>query len=143
MSERDPWVFVDTNVLVYAFDRSAGEKRDRARSLVNRLWADMRGCISVQVLQEFYVTATQKVQKPLEPDMAAKIVRDLSYWQVHAPVAEDILGAIALQQRRRTSFWDAMILWSAQQLGCSAIWSEDLNEGQSYDGVRVLNPFRE
>jgi predicted nucleic acid-binding protein len=143
MSEREPPVFVDTNVLVYAFDRSAGEKRDRARSLLDRLWADMSGCISVQVLQEFYVTATLKVQNPLKPEMAAEIIRDLSYWQIHAPVAEDVLGAIELQQRHGTSFWDAMILWSAQQLGCGAIWSEDLSEGQSYDGVRVLNPFRD
>lgn len=136
-------VFVDTNVLVYAFDQSAGEKRDRAHSLLDRLWENMRGRLSVQVLQEFYVTVTQKVERPLEPEAAGEIVRDLSYWQIHAPVAEDVLGAIDLQQRYVLSFWDAMVLWSAQQLGCSTIWSEDLNEGQDFDGVGVVNPFRE
>lgn len=142
MSASKAPVFVDTNVLVYAFDQSAGEKRRKAHSLLDRLWEEMRGCLSVQVLQEFYVTATQKVRKPLEPETAGEIVRDLSYWRIHAPVAEDVLGAIDLQQRYTVSFWDAMILWSAQQLGCSTIWSEDLSEDQDYNGVRVVNPFR-
>ncbi|MGA9532487.1 MAG: PIN domain-containing protein [Anaerolineales bacterium] len=143
MSADEAPVFVDTNVFVYAFDLSAGEKRDRAHALLDRLWADGRGCLSVQVLQEFYVTVTQKVARPLEPEAAAVIVRDLSYWRIHAPVAEDVLGAVDLQQRQMASFWDAMILWSARQLGCSTIWSEDLSEGQDYDGVRVVNPFRD
>jgi len=143
MSAVESPVFVDTNVLVYAFDQSAGEKRDRARSLLDQLWSDMRGCLSVQVLQEFYVAVTRKVQRPLEQETAAEIVRDLSYWRIHAPVAEDVLGAIDLQQRLMTSFWDGMILWSALQLGCDTVWSEDLSEGQDYDGVRVVNPFKE
>lgn len=136
-------VFVGTNVLVYAFDQSAGEKRDRARSLLDQLWSDMRGCVSVQVPQEFYVVVTQKVQRPLALDTAAEIVRDLSYRHLHAPVAEDVLGAIGLQQCYMTSFWGAMILWSAQQLGCDTVRSEDLGEGREYNDVKVVNPFRE
>lgn len=143
MSADEGPVFVDTNVLVYAFDQSAGDKRDRARSLLDRLWTDKRGCLSIQVLQELYVAVTQKVLRPIDREKAAEIIRDLSYWQLHAPVAEDVLGAIALQQRHRTSFWDAMVLWSAQQLGCNEVWSEDLNQGQDYDGVQVVNPFGE
>lgn len=69
------------------------------------------------------------------------IIRDLVFWRVHAPVAEDILGAIDLQRRHKISFWDAMIIWSASQLGCSLIWSEDLSTGRSYDGVLVKDPF--
>lgn len=141
MSADESLVFVDTNVFVYAFDQSAGKKRDLARSLMDQLWSDVRGCVSIQVLQELYVAVTQKVQRPLAQDAAADIVRDLSYWHLHAPVAEDVLGAIGLQRRHMTSFWDAMILWSAQQLGCSNVWSEDLSEGQDYDGIRVINPF--
>jgi len=143
MSEDESPVFVDTNVLVYAFDQSAGEKHQRAHSLLDQLWSDMRGCVSIQVLQEFYVAITQKVQRPLAQEVAADIVRDLSYWRLHTPVAEDVLGAIDLQRRHKTSFWDAMILWSAQQLGCSTVLSEDLSEGQDYDGVQLVNPFRE
>jgi len=141
MSADDSPVFVDTNVLVYAYDQSAGEKRDRARLLLDQLWSDVRGCVSVQVLQEFYVAITQKVHRPLAPEAAADIVRDLSYWRVHAPVAEDIMGAIDLQQRHKISFWDAMILWSAAQLGCTTVWSEDLSANRDYDGVFVQNPF--
>jgi predicted nucleic acid-binding protein len=94
------------------------------------------------VLQEFIVVVTQKVPQPLDPSDAFDIVRDLSYWQIHAPVAEDVLGAIELQQRHRLSFWDAMILWSAQQLGCDELWSEDLAAGEEYGGVMIVNPLR-
>ncbi|MCX6616100.1 MAG: PIN domain-containing protein [Acidobacteria bacterium] len=134
-------VFVDTNVLVYAFDQSAGHKRERARYLLDQLWSDARGCVSVQVLQEFYVAITQKVQKPLTQEAAADIVRDLSYWKLHAPGAKDVLRAIDLQRRHKISFWDAMILCSAAQLGCATVWSEDLTGNRDYDGVFVQNPF--
>jgi predicted nucleic acid-binding protein len=141
MSADAELVFVDTNVLVYAYDRSAGMKRVRACSLLDELWSANRGCLSIQVLQEFFVSMTQKVHRPLSPQAAADILRDLLYWKLHAPVGEDVLGAIDLQRRHRVSFWDAMILWSARQLGCRTLWSEDLNPDRSYDGVRVQNPF--
>jgi len=141
MSADESPVFVDTNVLVYAYDQSAGVKRDRALSLLNQLWSDSRGCVSVQVLQEFYVAITHKVKTPLAPEAASAIVRDLSYWRLHAPVAEDVLGAIDLQRRHKISFWDAMILWSAAQLGCTTVLSEDLSGNRDYDGVLVQNPF--
>ena len=92
-------------------------------------------------MQEFYVITTQKIIKPLEQEIALRILRDLSQWRLHAPIMEDVLGAIGLQQRYNLSFWDAMILWSAQQLGCSILWSEDLSEGQEYGDLRVSNPF--
>lgn len=133
--------FVDTNVLVYAHDTSAGKKHDRAKSLVAELWQSGNGCLSVQVLQEFYVTVTQKVHRPLAPETASRIIEYLSNWRVHAPDACDVLEAIRIQQRYAVSFWDAMIIRSAQALGCRAIWSEDLNPGQDYGEVKVINPF--
>jgi len=142
MSADPARVFVDTNVLVYAYDKSAGEKWERARSILSELWASNRGCLSVQVLQEFYVAVTQKVRRPLTPQAAADILRDLLLWRLHAPVGEDILGGIDLQRRHKISFWDAMILWSAKQLDCPTVWSEDLTPGRSYDGVVVEDPFR-
>jgi predicted nucleic acid-binding protein len=99
------------------------------------------GCLSVQILQEFYVTVTQKVANPLDGDSAAQIIRDLAFWKLHKPGSEDVLGAIDLQQRFRISFWDAMVLWSAQQLGCATLLSEDLNPGQDYKGIKLVNPF--
>jgi len=134
-------VFVDTNILVYAHDISAGAKHERARDLVASLWQDETGCLSLQVMQEFYVSITQKVAHPIDPSNAQKIIRDLSYWRVHEPKVDDVLAAIELQQRYRLSFWDAMILQNAVQLECNLIWSEDLNPGQVYAGVALVNPF--
>ncbi len=141
MNEAKSLQFVDTNILIYAHDLSAGHKHTRARNLIRELWESGEGCLSVQVLQEFYVNVTQKVPRPLAANVAASIIADLSAWQIHRPGAEDILDAIRLQNRYQTSFWDAMIIASAIQLGCQSIWSEDLNPGQVYDTITVLSPF--
>ena len=141
MSEPSNLQFVDTDILIYAHDRSAGGKHTRAGELIQDLWRSEAGCLSVQVLQEFYVNVTQKVPKPLPPEVAGEIIADLSVWQVHRPAVPDILDAIRLQGRYQLSFWDAMIVASAIQLGCQTIWSEDLNPGQVYDQVAVASPF--
>ncbi len=141
MSVDATYQFVDTNVLVYAHDQSAGEKYKQAQTLIQKLWASGNGCLSIQVLQEFYVTVTKKVTHPLDIKTATQIVEDLSFWKIYAPYAQDVLGAIDLQQRYQLSFWDAMIVWSAAQLNCTTLWSEDLNPGQVYEGVWLLNPF--
>lgn len=141
MSARPGYQFVDTNVLVYAHDTSAGAKRDRAAALLTELWESRLGCLSIQVLQEFYVTITRKVARPLESSAAAQILADLSVWRVHVPGAQDVLDAIEIQRRYGISFWDAMVMQSTLRLGCETVWSEDLNPDQVYDGVRVVNPF--
>jgi predicted nucleic acid-binding protein len=133
--------FVDTNILVYAYDTTAADKRDRARGLLAHLWDSGEGCLSVQVLQEFFVSLTRKVAKPLDPASAAAIIADFSRWQVHSPGPDDVLSAIDSHRRHDISFWDAMIVCSAASLGCQTLHSEDLNPGQLYDGVRVRNPF--
>lgn len=134
--------FVDTNILVYAHDDSAGTKRDQARALVEQLWESSEGCLSVQVLQEFFVTVTRKIAKPLDAETAKEIVTDLSRWRMHVPAADDVLGAIGVHQRTGISFWDAMIVRSAAEMSCALVYSEDLNAGQEYSGIRVENPFR-
>ncbi len=131
--------FVDTNILVYAFDLTAGEKRTLATSLVERLWAEHSGCLSLQVLQEFYVTTTKKLGMPAA-DAARQIAR-FANWKTHRPALEDILAAIDLHQRRRIAFWDAMVVRSAMTLDCSVLWSEDLSHGEKWEGVLVQNPF--
>jgi predicted nucleic acid-binding protein len=133
--------FVDTNVLVYAYDVTAGDKHSRARALVEELWGTREGCVSVQVLQEFFVTVTRKIPKPLDAAAAAQIVGDLAHWHVHAPAANDVLAAIEIHRQTGVSFWDAMIVRSTNELGCGTMHSEDLNPGQAYDGVQVRNPF--
>jgi predicted nucleic acid-binding protein len=133
--------FVDTNVLVYAHDVTAGDKHARARELLEELWNTREGCLSVQVLQEFFVTTTRKIPKPLDAPTAAQLVNDLARWHVHAPAAGDVLAAIDIHQQTGAPFWDAMILRSAKELGCVTLHSEDFNPGQTYAGVQVSNPF--
>ena len=133
--------FVDTNILVYAHDTSAGSKHERARALLDQLWGTRDGCLSLQILQEFFVSVTRKVPRPLDAAAAKEIIADLSRWHVHVPAADDVLGAIGLHQRTGISFWDAMMVRSAAEIGCEVIYSEDLNHGQPYDGARVENPF--
>jgi predicted nucleic acid-binding protein len=133
--------FVDTNVILYAYDVTAGDKHSRARALLQELWETRDGCISTQVLQEFYVNATRKIAKPLDVGTAKEVIADMAHWHTHTPAVDDILGAIDIQQHTGISFWDAMVVRSAAELGCQVLYSEDLNHGQSYCGVRVENPF--
>lgn len=133
--------FVDTNVLVYAFDADAGGKGERARSLIRDLWNSGDGCLSIQVLQEFFVTVTRKIARPMSVRDAAQEIEDLSRWRIHSPDTSDLLASIDLQELLRVGFWDALILHSARELNCSILWTEDLNDGQTYAGVLVRNPF--
>ena len=136
-----PREFVDANILVYAEDASAAAKQAKAAELVGRLWSSRTGCLSVQVLQEFFVTVTLKVPKPMASEDAEERVRDLSRWTVFAPSTDDVLSAIALGRRHHLSFWDAMIVEAASQLGCTTLWTEDLQHGSRLRGVLIRNPF--
>jgi predicted nucleic acid-binding protein len=133
--------FVDTNVLVYAHDGAAGNKHVRAKALLADLWANGNGCLSVQVLQEFYVNVTRKVSRPLNPEDARHLIEGLGTWMVHSPTSDDVVEAIRLHQAAQLSFWDAMILMSAARLGCSTVWSEDLGHGHVVGRVTIKNPF--
>jgi predicted nucleic acid-binding protein len=135
--------FLDTNILVYAYDRSAGRKHAIAAQWVQDCWKNQTGCLSIQILQEFYVNVTRKIAAPLEPLIARQIVADLAHWRVQTPAAEDVLQAIDLQQRYQLSFWDAMVVQSAARLGCRQLLSEDLQHRQLYGEVQVINPFEE
>jgi predicted nucleic acid-binding protein len=133
--------FVDTNVLVYAHDASAGSKRERAAALVERLAREGVGCLSVQVLMELAATLTRKIPKPLDAGAAAEIVRDFATWSTFAPRGEDVVAALETAKKSRISFWDAMIVRAASEMSADVIWSEDLAAGQEYEGVPVRNPF--
>ena len=135
--------FVDANVLVYSFDPSAADKAQRAKDLLDRLWKERIGCVSLQVLQEFFVSVTKKLEFPLSALEAARKVATFAEWTLHIPDKTDLLAAIELHQELRISFWDAMIVQSARRLGCRLLWTEDLNDGQTYAGVTVRDPFRE
>jgi predicted nucleic acid-binding protein len=135
--------FCDTNVVVYAFDTTAGVKHERARQLLERLWTDGTGVVSIQVLQELFVTLTRKISRPLDYSTARGIVSDLATWQVIRPVEADLLAAIDATARWQISFWDAMIVTAAQRAGASIVWSEDLNLNATrvFEGVVIHDPF--
>lgn len=133
--------FVDANVLVYAFDSSAGRKREVAAQLLERLWESESGRLSVQVLQEFFVTITRKVASPLPTADAEDRIRELAAWPVFAPTADDVLQSIAVARKMKVSFWDAMILHAAAESGCDVCWTEDLNAGQRWRDVQIRDPF--
>ncbi|WP_420628904.1 PIN domain-containing protein [Candidatus Leptofilum sp.] len=141
MSDEYSYQFVDTNVLVYAYDSSDAQKQQQAKKLLQQLWQQQLGCLSIQVLQEFFVTVTRKLAKPLTPLEASQIIADLGLWRIHQPQVEDVLSAIQIQQRHQLSFWDGMIIRSASQLGCQIIWTEDLNSEQIIEGCTIQTPF--
>ncbi len=133
--------FVDTNILVYAYDRGAGVKHERALDLIKNLWTDGNGFLSTQVLQEFYVNVRRKARRPISIENAKALVADYMSWE---PIVNDgsaVLDAIDAEQRYQLSFWDALIVVAAQKGRASVIYSEDFNHGQMFDTVEVLNPF--
>jgi predicted nucleic acid-binding protein len=132
--------FVDTNVLVYAYHSGAAGKQDVALKLIERLWNSATGAVSIQVLTEFYSTATQKLG--ISAETAEQIIDELGTWIVHSPIHVDLLNAIRLQRRHRLSWWDALLLNSALKLDCSILWSEDFADGRKFGSVTVRNPFR-
>jgi predicted nucleic acid-binding protein len=142
MTAKSELQFVDTNILVYAYDTSTGEKRQKAKPLITDLWHDRNGCVSLQVLQELHVTLTHKIPRPIDLDTSYQIIQDLTAWQVYMPDAQDVISAIRIQEKYMLSFWEAMIVRSAQQTGCKILWSEDLTHEAEYEGVKVLNPFK-
>jgi len=143
MSASNEPQFLDTNILIYAFDISTGRKHEIAKALYKKLLIDNQGCTSLQILQEFFVSAVYKSPRKMGILEARTIIENLSAWPVHRPFACDILAAIDLGARYQISFWDALVIRSAQQSGCKILWSEDLGHEQEYDGVLVRNPFAE
>lgn len=138
MSDR---FFVDTNILVYAHDASAGVRHERARALVERLWRDRTGVISTQVLQELAVNLRRKSARPLDARSTRELVADYLAWEVVTNDAAAVLAALDLEDRFRISFWDALIIQAAQSSGAAVLYSEDLSDGQTYGPVRVVNPL--
>ena len=131
--------FVDTNVLLYAASNAAADrpKRQIARGLLTR--PDIG--FSAQVLQEFYAAATAKKHLQMTHEQAVAVLQSLAAFPVW-PVSRDlVLAAIDAKQRLGISYWDAAIVTAAGQMGCQTLYSEDLNPGQVYDGVTVVNPF--
>lgn len=134
--------FIDTNILMYAHDSTAGEKHECAKALVEQMWKTNSGVVSAQVLQELVVNLRKKARKPLDAKAVRDLVTDYLAWQVFVNRGDSILEALDLETRYQVSFWDALVIQAANAAGVSILYSEDLSDGQCYGGVTVSNPFR-
>ncbi len=134
--------FFDTNVLVYLFDADSRDKQARAREALQQALERGAVVISTQVLQEFFVTTTRKLARPLPPVQAEAALRRLMELPVVQVDPDLILAAAVSGRRDRISFWDALILAAASSVGCEEVLSEDLQHGRSFGRLRIVNPFR-
>lgn len=134
-------IFIDTNILVYAFDISAKEKHEIAQKILVDLWNSSLGIISTQVLQEFFIIATKKLPKPLDIKLTQEIISDLLKWDVIINDGESILEAIKIHTKYHFSFWDSMIIQAALKSDATLLFSEDLRDGQIIAHVKIKNPF--
>jgi predicted nucleic acid-binding protein len=134
--------FLDTNVFIYLFDEKAHGKRKVAEEIVNRALSDGTAVISHQVVQETLNVLTRKLAHPIAPGDAKRFLEAVlaPLWRA-MPTAALYAKALDLQSRWRYSFYDALILAAALSQGCDRLYSEDLQDGQAVEGLRIVNPF--
>ena len=133
--------FVDTNILLYAHDRSASVKHERARKLIEHLWATGEGVVSTQVLQELCVNLRKKVSRPLPSEEIRRLVEDYLAWEVVTNDATSVVEALEIEKRFKISYWDALVIHAAWRAGAAVLYSEDLAQAQRYDSLQVVNPL--
>jgi predicted nucleic acid-binding protein len=133
-------VFLDTNIFVYSLDQSDSSKRKKCRNLIKSLIDENSGVISTQVLQELYVAATAKLGA--DALLVKDIIRSLERLETVVVSPMLIKEAIDCSLINRLSFWDALIVVTAESAHCEILWTEDLNHGQVIRGVRIENPLK-
>jgi predicted nucleic acid-binding protein len=137
----DRVTLVDTNVLVYAHDRSETRKQPIAQALLEVLWRTRSGVLSTQVLQEFYVVTTRKFDPPMRRGAAREIVALYGEWPIVQVDVALILAASKLEERHAFSFWDALVVEAARRCGATRLLTEDLQAGRRIGGISIENPF--
>ena len=133
--------FVDTNILIYAHDLDAGQKNIISIDIMRDLWENRLGIISAQVLQEFYINVTRKIENPLTKSQARGVIESYLAWPVELNDTRTVLAASEIEERHMLSFWDALIVASARNAKVEKILTEDLNHGQEIEGILIENPF--
>jgi predicted nucleic acid-binding protein len=133
--------FVDANILVYAHNPAEALKYAVARDLLQGLWADLSARTSVQALNEFYTVVTRKISKRMGADSAWAEVEEFFRWNPQQIDTDLLRRARQIEARYKLSWWDSLIVAAAQLQGCSLLYTEDLQHGAIFDGVRVVNPF--
>ena len=133
--------FFDSNILVYMYDQRDLEKHRRAFDVVGSAMALGTGVLSAQVLGEFFNAVTRRIPDPLSDDVAEGAIRLFAVLPVVELDLALVQRAIGTCRRYQISYWDALIIAAAERAGCTRILSEDLNPGQTYNGIPVINPF--
>lgn len=143
MTASSELTFVDTNVLIYAYDHNEGAKHYQAKVVLADLWRQGTGLLSTQVLQEFYNVATRKLKPPMPYARARKLVADYSNWVSMNTDTQLLVSASMLQENHAVQWWDALIVEAAMRSGATTLLSEDLQHGRRFGTMTVLNPFVE
>ncbi|MGC4028195.1 MAG: PIN domain-containing protein [Steroidobacteraceae bacterium] len=133
--------FVDANVLVYAYDPSEPLKREVAAALLSRLWRESSGRTSIQALNEFYSVRTCKLAVRVDRAQAWAELENFFQWNPRPLDPELLQSARQIEQRYQLNWWDCLIVAAAQLQGCAVLYTEDLQHGAIFNGVRVVNPF--
>ena len=134
-------IFIDTNVLVYAYDADEPIKQARAREILKRGIEDETAILSVQVVGEFFTVVTKRIPNPLSVDEAEEVLNLLGILPIIDLDFRMVRHAIEIHRQHGIAYWDALIVAAAHRAECTQIFTEDLNSGQSYQGVTVVNPF--
>jgi predicted nucleic acid-binding protein len=135
-------IFLDTNILVYAYDLDEKLKHQIAKDILADCWNNRSGTLSTQVLQEFYVTLTRKLPKKLPVHDSREIIRELLSWPIYQITPVDIVKASELEEKYGYTFWDSLIITAAQNTNAEILYSEDMQDRQQLDNLRIINPFK-
>lgn len=135
-------VFFDTNILVYANDTNNQIKQDIASELIKAAMLENTAVISVQVLSEFWVTVTQKIEEPLPVAIAEHQIEILGSMKIVDLDYSIFRDALKIQKMNKLSYWDSLIISAANSAGCGIMYSEDLNDGQKIMDLTIVNPFK-
>lgn len=142
MSDDQALYFLDTNIIVHAYDQHDPQKMHIAREILRQGLREKNVFISAQVLGEFFVVMTKKIQQPLAPDSVLEIIEALGTLPLIEVDYPLVVQAIALHIQYKISYWDALIVAAAQRSRCDSLLTEDLKDGEIYNGVKVHNPFK-
>ena len=134
--------FLDTNIIVYAYDEHEPQKQKKAQTLLTTGIEDDSIVLSVQVLGEFFNVVTRSIQQPMSSHEAQEIIVTLSLIPIEDIDLSMVNRAVNIHKKYQINYWDALIVAAAERAKCSKILTEDLNHGQSYNGILVSNPFK-
>ena len=132
-------IFIDTNLLVYSMDNYNYDKQKKCRSILKIINKKYYGVISTQVLQEFFVTVTKKLNA--DPLIAKNIMRTFYHYEIVTVAPELIQDAIDCYILNKLTFWDSLIIVAAESAKCISVWTEDSNDGQKIRNIKIFNPL--